>query len=104
MSFHPYFDPVNPNIHPILQRELSLIGAKIALDLTSQGYTGALSNAVYDTWWHGGFRTVPYRHNMVGILSEAARVKNRFANLSTSQRLEGAPTRSRKVCASDQLS
>ena len=71
----PYFDPVNPNIHPILQRELSLIGAKIALDLTSQGYTGVLSNAVYDMWWHGGFRTVPYRHNMVGILSEAARVK-----------------------------
>ena len=70
----PYFDPVNPNIHPILQRELSLIGAKIALDLTSQEYTGVLSNAVYDTWWHGGFRTVPYRHNMVGILSEAARV------------------------------
>ena len=71
----PYFDPVNPNIHPILQRELSLIGAKIALDLTSKGYTGVLSNAVYDMWWHGGFRTVPYRHNMVGILSEAARVK-----------------------------
>lgn len=70
----PYFDPVNPNIHPILQRELSLIGAQIALDLTSQGFTGVLSNAVYDMWWHGGFRTVPYRHNMVGILSEAARV------------------------------
>ncbi len=70
----PYFDPVNPNIHPILQRELSLIGAQIALDLTSQGYTGVLSNAVYDTWWHGGFRTVPYRHNMVGILTEAAGV------------------------------
>ena len=70
----PYFDPVNPNIHPILQRELSLIGAQIALDFTSQGYTGVLSNAVYDTWWHGGFRTVPYRHNIVGILTEAARV------------------------------
>ncbi len=70
----PYFDPVNPNIHPLLQRELSLIGAQMALDLTSQGFTGVLSNAVYDTWWHGGFRTVPYRHNMVGILTEAASV------------------------------
>ena len=70
----PYFDPVNPNIHPRLQRELSLIGAQMALDLTSQGFTGVLSNAVYDTWWHGGFRTVPYRHNMVGVLTEAANV------------------------------
>ena len=70
----PYFDPVNPNIPPILQREISLIGAQLGLDLTSQGFTGVLSNAVYDTWWHGGFRTVPYRHNMVGILTEAASV------------------------------
>ena len=70
----PYFHPVNPNIPPLLQRELSLIGAQMALDLTSQGFTGVLSSAVYDTWWHGGFRTVPYRHNMVGILTEAASV------------------------------
>ena len=70
----PYFHPVNPNIPPLLQRELSLIGAQMALDLTSHGFTGVLSSAVYDTWWHGGFRTVPYRHNMVGILTEAASV------------------------------
>ena len=70
----PYFHPVNPNIPPLLQRELALIGAQMALDLTSQGFTGVLSNAVYDTWWHGGFRTVPYRHNMIGILTEAASV------------------------------
>ncbi len=70
----PYFDPVNPNIPAILQRTLSLIGAHLAYDLTSEGFTGVLSNAVYDMWWHGGFRTVPYRHNMVGILTEAASV------------------------------
>ena len=70
----PYFDPVNPNIPPILQRTLSLIGTQLAFDLTSNGFTGVLSNAVYDTWWHGGFRTVPYRHNMVGILTEAESV------------------------------
>ena len=71
----PYFEPVNPNIPPLLQRTLSLIGAQLAFDLTSAGFTGVLSSAVYDTWWHGGFRTVPYRHNMVGILTEAARVE-----------------------------
>ena len=71
----PYFEPVNPNIPPLLQRTLSLIGAQMAFDLTSGGFTGVLSSAVYDTWWHGGFRTVPYRHNMIGILTEAARVE-----------------------------
>ncbi len=71
----PYFEPVNPNIPPLLQRTLSLIGSQLAFDLTSEGFTGVLSSAVYDTWWHGGFRTVPYRHNMVGILTEAARVE-----------------------------
>ncbi len=71
----PYFEPVNPNIPPLLQRTLSLIGAQLAFDLTTEGFTGVLSSAVYDTWWHGGFRTVPYRHNMVGILTEAARVE-----------------------------
>lgn len=71
----PYFEPMNPNIPPILQRTLSLIGARLAYDLTDNGLTGVLSNAVYDSWWHGGFRTVPYRHNMVGILTEAARVE-----------------------------
>ena len=71
----PYFEPMNPNIPPLLQRTLSLIGAQLAFDFTSQGFTGVLSSAVYDTWWHGGFRTVPYRHNMVGILTEAARVE-----------------------------
>ena len=71
----PYFEPVNPNIPPLLQRTLSLIGAQLAFDLTSEGFTGILSSAVYDTWWHGGFRTVPYRHNMIGILTEAARVE-----------------------------
>src|SRR5204862_6856425 len=32
----------------------------------------------YDTWWHGGFRSAPYFHSSIGILSEAA-----SANLMT---------------------
>ena len=30
---------------------------------------------MYDNWWNGGNRTVPQRHNMVGILTEAASVQ-----------------------------
>jgi Zinc carboxypeptidase len=68
----PFYDPSNPNIAPLLLRQVGLLGYKIAADLQAAGYKGVITNAIYDTWWHGGFRTSPYYHNSVGILSEAA--------------------------------
>jgi hypothetical protein len=68
----PFFDPPNPHIAPLLLREVGLIGHKIAADAEAAGYRGVVTNAMYDTWWHGGFRTAPYYHNAVGILTEAA--------------------------------
>ena len=68
----PFYDPANPNISPLLLRQVGLIGHKVAADLQAAGYRGVLTNALYDTWWHGGFRTAPYFHNSIGILSEAA--------------------------------
>jgi hypothetical protein len=68
----PFYDPPNPHIAPLLLREVGLVGHKIAADLEAAGYRGVVTNAMYDTWWHGGFRTAPYYHNAVGILTEAA--------------------------------
>jgi hypothetical protein len=68
----PFYDPPNPHIAPLLLREVGLIGHKIAADLQADGQQGVITNALYDTWWHGGFRTAPYYHNSVGILTEAA--------------------------------
>ena len=68
----PFYDPPNPHIAPLLLREVGLIGHKIAADLQAEGQQGVITNALYDTWWHGGFRTAPYFHNSVGILTEAA--------------------------------
>jgi hypothetical protein len=68
----PFYDPPNPNIDPLLLRQVGLVGHKVAADLQSAGFRGVLTNALYDTWWHGGFRTAPYFHNSIGILSEAA--------------------------------
>ena len=68
----PFYDPPNPNIDPILLRQVGLVGHKVAADLQAAGFKGVLTNALYDTWWHGGFRTAPYFHNSIGILSEAA--------------------------------
>lgn len=71
----PFFDPPNPNIPPLLLRQVGLIGHKIAADLQAAGIKGVVTNSTYDTWWHGGFRTAPYYHNSIGILSEAASAK-----------------------------
>jgi hypothetical protein len=68
----PFYDPPNPHIAPLLLREVGLIGHKIAADEEAAGFRGVITNALYDTWWHGGFRTAPYFHNSIGILTEAA--------------------------------
>jgi hypothetical protein len=68
----PFFDPANPNIDPVIIREVGAIGMKMAVNLTADGFEGVVTNSTYDTWWHGGLRTAPYYHNQVGILTEAA--------------------------------
>jgi hypothetical protein len=68
----PFFDPPNPHIAPLILREVGLLGHAVAADLQAAGFRGVITNALYDTWWHGGFRTAPYYHNSIGILSEAA--------------------------------
>jgi hypothetical protein len=68
----PFFDPPNPRVAPSILREVGLIGYKIAADLQAKNISGVATNSTYDTWWHGGFRSAPYFHNSIGILSEAA--------------------------------
>ncbi|NIT94814.1 MAG: hypothetical protein GWM91_04895, partial [Actinobacteria bacterium] len=68
----PFDDPANPNIDPLLVRTISLFGLQISTDLEAAGKSGVVNAQRFDLWWHGGLRTVPARHNMVGILSESA--------------------------------
>jgi len=89
----PFFDPPNPNIDPLLLRQVGLIGHKVAADLQSAGFKGVLTNALYDTWWHGGFRTAPYFHNSIGILSEAASAQLMTPSTVTSEQLTRSSTR-----------
>ena len=72
LTIPPFFDPPNPRIPPSLLREVGLVGYKMAADLQAKGAEGVATNSAYDTWWHGGFRSAPYYHNSIGILSEAA--------------------------------
>lgn len=71
----PFFDPSNPNIPPLILREVGTLGYKMAADLQAENIAGVATNAYFDTWWHGGFRSTPYYHNSIGILSEAASAK-----------------------------
>jgi hypothetical protein len=89
----PFYDPPNPIIAPLLLRQVGLLGHKIAADLQAQGVQGVITNAVYDTWWHGGFRTAPYYHNSVGILTEAASARLMSPVTITREQLERATTR-----------
>ena len=90
----PFFDPPNPRIPPVILREVGLVGYKMAADLQAAGQAGVVTNATYDTWWHGGFRSAPYYHNSIGILSEAASAELMSPITVTKDQLEKSrPTR-----------
>ncbi|HEU5237983.1 MAG TPA: M14 metallopeptidase family protein, partial [Pyrinomonadaceae bacterium] len=89
----PFYDPPNPHIAPLLLREVGLIGHKMAADVTAAGFKGILTNALYDTWWHGGFRTAPYFHNSIGILTEASSARLMTPTTVTREQLSRSSTR-----------
>src|SRR5438132_6188202 len=89
----PFYDPPNPHIAPLLLREVGLIGHKMAADVTAAGFKGILTNALYDTWWHGGFRTAPYFHNSIGILTEASSARIMTPSNVTREQLARSSTR-----------
>src|SRR5690242_11352432 len=95
----PFYDPPNPNISPLLLRQVGLIGHKVAADLQAAGFKGVLTNALYDTWWHGGFRTAPYFHNSIGILSEAASAQLMTPATVTSEQLVRSSSRGMRSAA-----
>lgn len=74
----PFRDPLNPNLDPAVIAGINTIGTRAVLDMTREGLTGISTGVSYDMWWNGGNRNVPVRHNIIGLLTEAA-----SANLAT---------------------
>lgn len=68
----PFHDPINPNLDPIVNQTLMIIGGHMSADLLRKKKRGVISGAIYDNWWAGGNRTTPQRHNIVALLTEAA--------------------------------
>jgi len=71
----PHVDPIDPFVDPLIVRGINQIGATMSWELESRGKQGVGDAATYDLWWHGGARSAPTRHNMIGLLTEAASVK-----------------------------
>ena len=70
----PFRDPLNPNLDPGVITGIDAIGSRALFDMTRRGFTGISTGVSYDMWWNGGNRNVPVRHNIIGLLTEAASV------------------------------
>lgn len=66
----PYLDPWEPNIDPALTAAVSALGANMAWELTAQGKSGVITNAIYDAWTPA--RAYTHYHAGLRILSETA--------------------------------
>jgi hypothetical protein len=74
MFVPPFRDPLNPNLDPGIISGIDALGSRTLLDLTRGGFQGISTGVSYDMWWNGGNRNVPVRHNIIGLLTEAASV------------------------------
>jgi hypothetical protein len=68
----PFRDPFNYNYDPLIVMELDQVGSAMHSRFEAEGKPGVTmrSGSTYSTWWNGGLRTMPYFHNMVGLLTE----------------------------------
>ncbi len=70
----PFRDPLNPNLDPGIITGIDNLGSRALWDMTRAGKQGISTGVSYDMWWNGGNRNVPVRHNIIGLLTEAASV------------------------------
>ncbi len=68
----PFIDPLNPNIDPLVVREIALFGESMALDLESVGKAGAGTSHSFTAWWQGCFLMSAWWRNVAGLLTEMA--------------------------------
>jgi ribosomal protein S18 acetylase RimI-like enzyme len=72
LTVPPHIDPINQNVDPRIVRGINMVGHRMAWALQQAGKTGVGDGITYDLWWNGGARSTPTRHNMIGLLTEAA--------------------------------
>ena len=70
----PFKNPVNPNVDPAIWELNGMMGYTMGTALHQKGYSGIVTDALYTSWWQGGFLMQAWWHNMVGLLTEVASV------------------------------
>ncbi len=68
----PYAEPVDPDIHPLVWRDVNLIGANMGFRLEQAGKSGVIYGYVFDAYWPGGTKNTAWWKNVSGLLTEVA--------------------------------
>jgi hypothetical protein len=72
MFIPPFADPLDPNVNPLIWREINLIGSNMALRLEQQNKAGLIYGYSFDAYWLGGTRNTGWWKNITGLLLETA--------------------------------
>jgi len=72
MFVPPYADPLDPDIHPLVIREVNLIGSLMSMRLEQAGRSGVISGWAFDASWPGGSKNTAWWKNVTGVLTEVA--------------------------------
>ena len=71
----PYSEPVDTDIHPLVWRDVNLIGANMAFRLEQAKKTGVIYGYAFDAYWPGGTKNTAWWKNVSGLLTEVASVR-----------------------------
>lgn len=72
MFIPPFADPLDTDVHPLIWREINLIGTNMAYRLEQQEKAGVIYGYSYDAYWIGGTRNTGWWKNITGLLLETA--------------------------------
>ncbi len=72
MFIPPFSDPVDPDVDPLIWREINLIGSQMAFRLEQQRKAGVIYGYSFDAYWLGGTRNTGWWKNITGLLLETA--------------------------------
>ncbi len=72
MFVPPYAEPLDPDIHPLVVREVNMIGSLMSMRLEQAGKAGVISAWTFDASWPGGSKNTAWWKNVTGVLTEVA--------------------------------
>jgi hypothetical protein len=72
MFIPPFADPLDPDVHPLIWREVNMVGSNMALRLEQANKSGLIYGYSFDAYWIGGTRNTGWWKNITGLLLETA--------------------------------